>query len=263
MKQQLNFDKDFFFKKSLGQNFIHDQEFLRKLNAKIISDHQTVIYEVGPGKGALTDHLIQKNYHTINLIEKDEILCKYLKVKYKSNKQIKIINEDALNFQFNKIDHQKDIVIVGNLPFNISSQLLINWLSEEVWPPFYNRMYLMFQKELANRIIATKDSKNYGKLSVLTQIRCDVEKLLIAPSTIFRPKPKIDGIVLGFCPNNNYPDIDFKKLKSILSDCFNQRRKKISNTLSLYSSKFSDWNVKKDLRPENLDINDFYKLSKM
>ena len=139
---------------------------------------------------------------------------------------IKIYNQDALTFNLQKISKNKEIIIVGNLPFNISSQLLINWISYNKWPPFYNKMYLMFQKELGKRINAEINNKSYGKLSVLAQSRCNIKEIIKAPSNIFNPKPKVDGIVLEFTPIETFIDVDFKKLNIILKAAFENRRKK-------------------------------------
>ncbi len=262
MRQRLNTNKSVTAKKSLGQNFIHNQRFLENLSNKINSNDNTDIIEIGPGTGSLTDHLVGKKFNKLFLIEKDFELYKNLNEKYKSNKNIKIYNEDALKFNLSKISKSADIIIVGNLPFNISSQLLISWISYDKWPPFYNKMYLMFQKELGKRITSTTNKKSYGKLSVLTQARCEVKELIKAPSHIFYPKPKVDGVVLEFTPINLYIDVDFKKLNLILKAAFENRRKKIKNTLRNYSLYFDNWENEKDLRPENIEVKKYCLLVK-
>ena len=248
-------------KKSLGQNFIHDENFLTKLSKLIISNSETNIIEVGPGKGALTKHLIKKKYKKIILIEKDSDLLKYLE-QYKS-KKISIINKDALKFNLHDLNISKNSIIVGNLPFNISSQLLIKWTKLINWPPFYQKMYLMFQKELGERIIAKENSKSYGRISVITQSRFNIQKLLTAPAGIFSPKPKVDGIVLEFSPTKKYKDVEIKNLETILSKAFLHRRKKIRTSLRDYKNILESNNFNLDLRAENLTIDDFCKLSNL
>jgi len=248
-------------KKSLGQNFIHDENFLKKLNKLIVSSSNTNIIEIGPGKGALTEHLIRKKYKKMILIEKDSSLLKYLD-KYK-NKRTSIINKDALDFNLHDLNISKNSIIVGNLPFNISSQLLVKWTKFNYWPPFYQKMYLMFQKELGDRIIAKEDSKTYGRISVLTQSRFSIRKLLIAPSGIFNPKPKVDGIVLEFSPIKKYKDIEIKKLEAILNKAFLHRRKKIRTSLNEYKDILELNNFNLDLRAENLTTADYCRLSKL
>ncbi len=256
MRQQLNINKTIIAKKSLGQNFINNQNFLEKLSEKIVSNYNSNIIEIGPGTGSLTEYLKKKKFNKLILIEKDFRLSNLLNEKYKSEHNIKVYNEDALTFDLSNYASNENI-IVGNLPFNISSQLLIKWISYNKWPPFYNKMYLMFQKELGERIVSKVNSKSYGKLSVLAQSRCDIKKLIEAPSNIFYPKPKVDGIVLEFKPIEEYADIDLEKLKLILKTAFENRRKKIKNSLSDYSLYFDNWETEKDLRPENLGVKQY------
>ena len=248
-------------KKSLGQNFIHDENFLIKLSNKIKSDKETTIIEIGPGKGALTKYLLKKKHNRIAVIEKDRNLIGYLE-KYKNDK-ISIINDDALKFNLLKLNKSKESIIVGNLPFNISSQLLIKWLKFDNWPPFYKKMYLMFQKELGERIIAKVNTKSYGKISVLSQSRFNIKKLLIAPSGIFTPKPKVDGIVLEFSPIKKYRDIDIKKLENILGKAFMHRRKMIRSSLKSYQNILMKNNYNLDLRAENLTVDEYCRLSSL
>ena len=254
MRLQLSINKRIVAKKSLGQNFIHSKSFLSKLSNKIITNDNTDIIEIGPGTGSLTEYLKRKKFKNLFLIEKDFELSKKLSEKYNNEKDIQIYNEDALTFDLSSLSKSKDIIIVGNLPFNISSQLLIKWISYDTWPPFYNKMYLMFQKELGKRINSKINNKSYGKLSVLTQSRCYVKELIKAPSSIFNPKPKVDGLVLEFTPIDTFTDVDLDKLKTVLKFAFENRRKKIKNTLSKYRFCFENWEVEKDLRPENIEV---------
>ena len=262
MRQQLNTNKKIFAKKSLGQNFIHNKSFLEKLSEMIISDYNTDIIEIGPGTGALTENLKRKKLNNLILIEKDFELAQMLKTKYELEKNIKVYNNDALNLNLSELSKSENIIIVGNLPFNVSSQLLINWISYAKWPPFYSKMYLMFQKELGKRITSQNNNKNYGKLSVLAQSRCEIKEIIEAPSHIFYPKPKVDGIVLEFTPIDTFVDVDIEKLKNILKAAFENRRKKIKNSLSDYSLYFDNWEVEKDLRPENLEVKKYCSLAK-
>ncbi len=246
-------------KKSLGQNFIHDENFLNKLNGEIKSGTKTNIIEIGPGKGALTKYLIKKKYRKIILIEKDNSLIKYLE-EFKEENVI-IINADALSFDLLGLNIANDGVIVGNLPFNISSQLLLQWTKFKYWPPFYNKMYLMFQRELGEIIIAKENSKAYGRISVLCQSRFSIKKLLLAPAGIFSPKPKVDGIVLEFSPINKYKQINIKKLETILRKAFLHRRKKIKSSLKDYIEVLTKNNFDLDKRAENLSVNDYCRIS--
>ena len=246
-------------KKSLGQNFIHDENFLHKLNSIIKSGTKTNIIEIGPGTGALTKYLIKKKYRKIILIEKDNSLIKYLEEFKKEN--IIIINADALSFNLLGLNITNDAIIVGNLPFNISSQLLVKWTKLKYWPPFYHKMYLMFQKELGERIIAKENSKAYGRISVLCQSRFSIKKLIHAPAGIFSPKPKVDGIVLEFTPIKKYKQINIEKLETILRKAFLHRRKKIKSSLKDYIEVLKKNNFDLDKRAENLSVHDYCRIS--
>ena len=179
-------------------------KFIKKISNLITSDDDTTIIEIGPGKGALTNYLAKKKFKSLILIEKDKDLSKYLKDQFEKDSRIEIKNLDALNINYSNLKLSKKVIIVGNLPFNISTQLLFRWLDISEWPPFYDRMVLMFQKEVADRIIANHTSKNYGKISVACQVRCKIKKLLVAPPHIFTPKPKVYGTILDFKPSTKY-----------------------------------------------------------
>ena len=260
MKRPLNINRAF-PKKSLGQNFIHDNNFILKLSSLIESDPSTNIIEVGPGEGALSDKLSKKKFKNLFLIEKDLRLSNILKDRFKDDKNIILINDDALTCNYKEMNNENNSLIVGNLPFNISSQLLINWIMNYDWPPFYSKMILMFQKEVAERIIATHNQKSYGRISVITQARCRVKKLLNAPSNIFFPKPKVDGTVLEFIPITKYADIDIMNLQKILKKSFEYRRKKIRTSLKDYSFLLEKYKIDENLRAENLSVDDYCKLA--
>ena len=203
MRRLLNINKTR-AKKSLGQNFITDNNFLLKMNTYIESSKRNIIIEIGPGKGALTKHLLKKKFKKLFLIEKDNDLAIQLKSRYEKIKNIYIINDDALSFDYSIFKNiEEKVIIYGNLPFNISTKLLTIWISDNEWPSFFDKMILMFQKEVADRIIANHNNKKYGRLSVLVQSRCNVKMLLNAPASIFTPKPKVDGAVIQLKPINN------------------------------------------------------------
>ncbi len=262
MRLPLNINKKVIAKKSLGQNFIYCNKFLNRLSDKIVSNYNTDIIEIGPGTGSLTEYLTRKKFNKLILIEKDFQLSNNLNQKYLNEKNIEVHNKDALTFDLSNLSKNKEVIIVGNLPFNISSQLLINWISFNKWPPFYKKMYLMFQKELGKRIISKNNNKSYGRLSILTQSRCDIKELLEAPASIFTPKPKVDGIVLEFTPIDTFKNVDLEKLKLILKTAFKNRRKKIKNSLGEYSIFFDDLEIKEDMRPENIDVKKYCSLAK-
>ena len=189
------------------------------------------------------------------------LLFKKLKDRFKNKKNIFVLNNDALDYDYEIINKNQKSLIVGNLPFNISSQLLINWIISNNWPPFYNKMVLMFQKEVANRIIAKHNQKSYSRISVLTQARCEIKVLLHAPSNIFFPKPKVDGTILEFTPITKYQDINISNLQKLLRKSFEYRRKKIKTSLKDYNYLLDRFGIDEGLRAENLSVDDYCKLA--
>ena len=260
MKLQSNINKTY-PKKSLGQNFIQNKDFILKLSALIRSDNDTNIFEIGPGMGALTDQLIRKKFKNLYLIEKDFLLFQKLDDRFKNDKNIFVFNSDAVNYNYEAVNKSQKSLIVGNLPFNISSQLLINWIVNYNWPPFYNKMVLMFQKEVANRIIARHNQKSYSRISVISQARCEIKVLLNAPSNIFIPKPKVDGTVLEFRPITKYLDVDIFNLQKLLRKSFEHRRKKIKTSLKEYDYLLKKFDIDDGLRAENLSVDDYCRLA--
>jgi 16S rRNA (adenine1518-N6/adenine1519-N6)-dimethyltransferase len=247
-------------KKSLGQNFIFDKNFLEKISNFIKTNSNNVLIEIGPGPGTLTKFLNKKKFKKLILIEKDIRLLENLNNNFCSNKT-DILNEDALNFDY-QINDLKNSIIVGNLPFNISVDLLYLWTKLKKWPPNQVKMVLMFQKEVANRIMADPNNKSYGKLSIVIQSRYRINKLLDVPSSLFTPPPKVDGTILEFTPHNDYRLIDIEKIDEVSKSAFSQRRKKIKNNMSKYIHILDMLSIDKNLRPENLNVNDYCEIAK-
>ncbi|MDC3111328.1 16S rRNA (adenine(1518)-N(6)/adenine(1519)-N(6))-dimethyltransferase RsmA [Pelagibacteraceae bacterium] len=247
-------------KKSLGQNFIFDKNLLTRISNCIKSKSSNLIIEIGPGLGTLTDFLYKKQYKKIILIEKDIRLIKNLKKKFNVSK-VEILNIDAINFEYN-INSLRHSIIVGNLPFNVSVDLLYLWTKYKNWPPQHDKMVLMFQKEVANRIMASPKNKSYGKLSVVIQSRYKIKKLLDIPASAFTPRPKVDAIMLEFIPFNDFGLIDINKIDKVAKDAFSQRRKKIKNNLSNYLSEINNLSISSDLRPEDLTVLDYCNIAK-
>ena len=260
MKQLLNIN-NLYPKKSLGQNFIQDKNFLKKINSFISSDINTDIIEVGPGKGALTDFLSKKDFANLYLIEKDNVLSKKLEYQYLEIKGVKSINADALYFDYNKLNSGNKTIIVSNLPFNISTQLFLKWVMDYPCPPFYSKMILMFQKEVAERIISSRNQKSYSRISVIAQARFKIKKLLNAPANIFFPVPKVDGLILEFIPRIKYKDVSVLKLQIILKKAFELRRKKLRTSLKEYTDLLNLLGIDENLRAENLSVDDYCNLA--
>ena len=176
-------------KKSLGQNFLVDLKVLDTITNLIDIDSRTII-EIGPGTGALTSYILKKNPKKLIVVEKDNDLAVFLSKKF--NNQIEIINKDILKIDENLLSNDKSIVF-GNLPYNISTEILTKWifnLKDNTW---FDYLILMFQKEVADRIISDYNSSNYGRLSILTNWRLSVKKILDIKPSAFKPKPKVDS----------------------------------------------------------------------
>lgn len=247
-------------KKSLGQNFIFDKNLLAKISKSIKSKSINSIIEIGPGLGTLTDFLYKKKYKQLILIEKDTRLIQTLKKRFNDTK-VTILNIDALNFNYNT-NSLRHSIIVGNLPFNVSVDLLYLWTKSNNWPPQHDKMILMFQKEVANRIMALPKNKSYGKLSVVIQSRYKIKKLIDVPASAFTPRPKVDAIILEFTPFNDFGLIDINKIDKVAKDAFSQRRKKIKNNMSNYLGEIKNLSISSNLRPEDLTVLDYCNIAK-
>ena len=183
-------------KKSLGQNFLFDKNILRIITdcAKIEDNN---ILEIGPGTGNLTTEIIKKKPKKFLLIEKDETLLVLLKKRYLEN--ITYINDDVLNIDENILSKEK-LTVFGNLPYNISTEILTKWifnLKSDVW---FDKLILMFQKEVADRIISKFNTSSYGRLSIICNLKLNIEKIIDIKPNSFWPKPKVDSSLLVFTP---------------------------------------------------------------
>ena len=248
--------------KKLSQNFLIDKNIITKIVNSVPINFQNEILEIGAGTGNLTEFLINKKPKRIYLIEKDKNLFEILKSKF-ANK-IEIFNEDILKFSKNNLLSDNSIIF-GNLPYNISSKILIKFVFNKEKFKF-KKMVFMFQKELADRIIARVNTPNYGRLSILCNWKFDVEKIFEINPSSFYPKPKIKSALLIFNPKDKIFNFDDpKSLEKITNIFFNQRRKKIKkqfNFLFKNNSEISNkLNLDLNLRPQNLTPETYFKLA--
>ena len=251
-------------KKSLGQNFLIDQNIIDKI-INIVEIKDKSILEIGPGTGNLTKNILEKNPKKLIVIEKDNDLAKLLKKNLEDS--VKIINDDVLKIDENKLD--VDILTVfGNLPYNISTEILCNWIlnikNKNFW---FDNLVLMFQKEVADRIIAKFNTKNYGRLSILSNWKLEIEKICDVQPSSFFPKPKVDSSVLLLKPKLNFfPLTNPKNLEKLTRIFFMHRRKMLKKSYNLLFNGnleiANKLNLDLSLRPQNLNFETYYKLSK-
>jgi len=252
-------------KKNLGQNFLIDQNIIDKI-VKIgkIEKNKTIL-EIGSGNGSLTKKITNMNPKKIIAVEKDNKLASLLKNNFNNFKNVKIINDDIFNVIRNN-NLEQNTIVFGNLPYNISTQILASLVLLERWPPWYEVMILMFQKEVANRILAKKNTKDFGRLSILCNWRLNIKKHFDVSKNCFFPKPKVNSTVLSFRPkkNINFNIKNPRNLEMITRVLFANRRKMINkNFAKLF---MNDKLVAKDLnldlsqRPGELSNEMFYKI---
>ena len=250
-------------KKSLGQNFLIDREVL-DIIASTCDVANKEILEIGPGTGNLTTYILKKEPKKVYVVEKDDELAILLKEKFEN--EIEIINNDILKVDEDKISNQK-LTVFGNLPYNVSTEILSKWIvniNKKFW---FESLVLMFQKEVADRIIAESNSSKYGRLSILTNWKLNVKKIIDIKPQSFSPRPKIDSTLLLFTPREKFFELkDAKNLEMITRVFFSQRRKmlkkpfnQVFNNAKEVAEKF---NIDLNLRPQNLEPAMYFKLVK-
>ncbi len=222
-------------KKSLGQNFLLDLNLTSKIARYAGNLDQFDILEIGPGPGGLTRSLLHEGARKVVAIEKDNRCIEALEeIQATFPGRLKLLQGDALST--NASEHLADPVrIIANLPYNIGTELLVRWLTSKTWPSFWQSMTLMFQKEVANRIVASPGSKAYGRLSVMSQWRCDTKIAFNIPATAFTPPPKVESALVHFeaLKEPKFP-AEVEVLEFVVSKAFNQRRKMLRGALKGY-----------------------------
>ena len=251
-------------KKSLGQNFLIDQNILKKIVSLVRIEEKSVL-EIGPGTGNLTSYILKNNPKKLIVVEKDKLLANYLNKKFES--KISIINDDILKIDEKKL-YNKRLIVFGNLPYNISTEILAKWIinldHKNFW---FNSLILMFQKEVADRIFSKFDSSNYGRLTILANWKLEIDKICDIKPGSFSPKPKVDSTLLFFKPKKNFYQLkNSKNLEKITRIFFNQRRKKIKTPFNILFKGnvdiLNNLNIDLNLRPHNLSEDIYYKLTK-
>ena len=251
-------------KKSLGQNFLIDKNIIKSIVNVGDIKKNNVILEVGPGTGNLTEYILKKKPKKIFVIEKDSNLVNLLNGKFSD--KINILNKDILKFDLNNISKEK-IIIFGNLPYNISTKILTQWITTPEKFKCYKKLILMFQKEVADRILAKTNSRNYGRLSIISNWRLNIKKEFNISPQCFFPKPKVDSTLLSFVPKKEFYYIkNPENLEKITRIFFNQRRKMIKNPLrQIFKNPekvAANFKLNLNLRPQNLSPLTYFNITR-
>ena len=249
-------------KKSLGQNFLIDKNILEKI-VNVTEIQNKNILEIGPGTGNLTSYILKKNPKKLFVIEKDNDLA--IKLKSVFNDKLTVINKDILKIDGGSLTNEK-VTVFGNLPYNISTEILSKWIINSKNNFWFDHLVLMFQKEVADRIIAKFNTSTYGRISILSNWKLNVKKIIDISPESFSPRPKVDSSLLFFTPKKFFQKLkEPKNLEKITRIFFNQRRKMIKKPFNqLFNgdqSIIDRLEIDLNLRPQNLDFEMYYKIT--
>ncbi len=247
-------------KKFLGQHFLNDLDIAFQISDGLLLDQKMPVLEIGPGTGVLTQFLVKNPMVDLTCVELDWDSAAYLREHYPD---LKLWEADFLKLDLNDLFHGEDFCIIGNFPYNISSQIFFKALEYRDQMP---QLVGMVQKEVAERVASKPGKKAYGILSVLMQAYFDFEYLFTVPPTVFTPPPKVQSAVVRFTRNNvKQLDCDERLFKTVVKTAFNQRRKTMRNSLkSLLEKESKIWeNVVFNLRPEQLSVAQFVDLTNL
>ena len=250
-------------KKKFGQNFLTSENILDKIVAVAGNIENKNILEIGPGPGGLTTSILKQKPKKIISVEIDNDLFEILKVEFDKYNNFEVISEDALKINESKY-FDNNINVIANLPYNVGTNLLLKWLNNI---QLFESFTLLLQKEVVERIVAKPCTKDYGRLSIITQALCDAKKMFDIKPESFIPPPKVMSSVVYIKPKQNIENINIKKLGIITQTLFSQRRKKIKNAINLLlkqniinSNSIIDIDL--DKRAEELSVDEYINLSK-
>src|SRR6476620_10020876 len=219
-------------RKSLGQNFLLDLNLTARIARAAGPLEDSTVIEVGPGPGGLTRALLALGAKRVIAIERDEralVALDYIAKRYPG--RIELIHADAQHFDPKPLLDGGKAKIVANLPYNIATQLLVDWLSIEPWPPWFDTMVLMFQREVAERIVAHEEEEAYGRLAVLANWRAETKLLFDISPTAFVPQPKVTSSLVRLIPRETPEPCDRRALEKVAAAAFGQRRKMLRQSL--------------------------------
>lgn len=254
-------------KKSLGQNFLLDLNLTRRV-ARAGGPHVgTHMVEVGPGPGGLTRALLLEGAERVTVIERDPRAMPALQeIAEAARGRLAIVEADALDFDFSTLADGQPLRIVANLPYNIGTPLLTRWLSSEPWPPYFESLTLMFQREVAERIVASPGSKIFGRLAVLSQWRTRPRILFTVPGRAFTPPPKVDSALVRLEPRQEAEAMPVSAVEAVTAAAFGQRRKMLRSSLRPLwpnpEAVLDSLGITPTLRAENLPLAGFLALAR-
>lgn len=254
-------------RKSLGQNFLLDLNLTRRIAREGGVTAGDTVLEIGPGPGGLTRALLDAGAHVIAVEKDSRAIAALEELDAAFPDRLTIHEGDALKIDESGIvGTARPLRIVANLPYNIATALLVKWLEAEPWPPFYASMTLMFQREVADRIVASRGDKAYGRLAVLTGLRCKARRLFDIPPRAFLPSPKVVSSVVHLTPLPGGADVPLATLARVTEAAFGQRRKMLRQSLkSIFhdtESTLQSMDIDPTLRAENLSPQDFLRLAR-
>ena len=247
-------------RKRFGQHFLHDAGVIGRIVECIGTQPGEVLCEIGPGRGALTDRLAESG-NVLHLLEIDRDLAGLLRERYTEQTQVTVHERDALNADLRSFSPNRPLVVVGNLPYNIASVLLIRLLSQRL---FISRMVFMLQKEVAQRLVAEPGSSGYSRLSVMVNRVCETRLLFDVGPGAFSPPPKVRSAVVSLRPRAEPlgPSVPDKAFEALVRQAFSQRRKTLRNALkgACQAEVIAQAGIDPDARPQTLAVQDFARL---
>ncbi|GAB5488118.1 MAG: 16S rRNA (adenine(1518)-N(6)/adenine(1519)-N(6)) -dimethyltransferase RsmA [Parasphingorhabdus sp.] len=251
--------------KALGQNFLLDRQLLSRIAEVPGNLNGENVFEVGPGPGGLTQALLLAGAK-VTAVEKDERCLPALsELDQHFRNKLSVISEDALKIDLDTL-FDSPFHIVSNLPYNVGSALLIKWLSSSLWPPKWKSLTLMFQREVAERIVANAGSNAYGRLSILSQWRCEAQLSLTVHRSAFTPPPKVMSAVVHLVPKEQPSGVNPAVLEKLTQHAFSQRRKMLRQSLKSLAGAVEALEavgIKGTQRPETVNVNSFVELARI
>ncbi|WP_040055849.1 16S rRNA (adenine(1518)-N(6)/adenine(1519)-N(6))-dimethyltransferase RsmA [Candidatus Liberibacter americanus] len=249
----------------MGQNFLIDFNILKKIAESTGTLCGVNVIEIGPGPGNLTQIILELGAKKVIVIEKDrQFLPPLEQIASKYQNKLEIIHGNALQIDLQQFANMEaPIRIIANLPYNIGTRLLFNWITSHIWPPFWESMTLMFQKEVGKRIISKQNDHNYGRLSVLTNWRTKSRIMFDIPPQAFFPAPKITSSLVHFIPNQTPIHCNLEYLKKVTQEAFSKRRKTLRQSLKVLGGEnlLLKAGIEPTLRAENLSVEEFCQIT--